>query len=258
MARTLIIQFMKTRTFCIILACLVWLPQSARASSLIADLSNHLVAITTAFSGDDVLLFGALDTEGRDVAVVVRGPSEAVTVRRKSQIGPIWLNTDQRSFVSAPSFYAVAASAPLLELTDQATLARHGIGAENLDIRLSSTEDIEAEEAEAYRAALLRNMRAADLYSREPGQVRFLGGRLFRTNLSFPANVPPGNYNVEVFEFDEGQVIGAQRNILIVSKVGAEAELFDLARGNPALYGLISILIAISAGWTASALFKRS
>lgn len=237
-------------------SALLALAPIAKASSLVADLSDHLVAITTAFSGDEVLLFGALDTPGRDVVVVVEGPSETVTVRRKSRVGPIWVNTDQLEFPSAPSFYAVAASAPLSELSDPATLARHGIGLEHLQLS-PNDPDLSSETLSDYRAALLRNMQDADLYSREPGKVSFLGGRLFRTDLTFPANVPPGNYGVQVFEFDDGRVIGAQRNVLIVSKVGAEAELFDLARTHPAIYGLASIIIAIGAGWTASAVFKR-
>ena len=247
---------MLTRTA---LCCLFLLLASpAKAASLVADLSDHLVAITTAFSGDDVLLFGALENPGRDIAVVVRGPAKEVTVRRKSRVGPIWLNTDQLAFPEIPSFYAVATSAPLESLADIATLSRHGIGAENLRINLKSDHGLDDEELEEYRQALFRNMRSAGLYSDDPGQVSFLDGRLFRTDLTFPANVPPGNYNVEVFEFDEGRVLGAQRNILIVSKVGAEAELFDLAHTYPAIYGLISILIAISAGWMASAMFKRN
>lgn len=250
------IRFMRTVTLTIAF-WLTFAPGFAKATGLIADLSNYLVAITTAFSGDEVLLFGALDTVGRDVAVVVRGPNEPITIRRKSQVGPIWLNTDELSFDAVPSYYAVASSAPLDELTSPETLARHGIGVENLKLK-TSHDDASPETVEAYRQALIRNMNEANLFTAEPGQVRFLGGRLFRTNLSFPANVPPGDYNVEVFEFDEGQVIGAQRNLLVVSKVGAEAELFDLAHTQPALYGLISILIAISAGWTASALFKRN
>ena len=49
---------------------------------LVADLSSHLVAITTGFSGTDVLLFGATNGPG-DIAVVVRGPAEDAVIRRK-------------------------------------------------------------------------------------------------------------------------------------------------------------------------------
>ncbi|HWL68660.1 MAG TPA: TIGR02186 family protein, partial [Geminicoccus sp.] len=43
---------------------------AARAAGLVADLSHHLIAITTAFTGSDVLLFGALEETGGDVVVL--------------------------------------------------------------------------------------------------------------------------------------------------------------------------------------------
>ena len=53
-----------------------------RATPLVADLSDYLVAITTGFSGTNVLLFGAIDEPG-DVVVVVRG-SDRPVVSNKS------------------------------------------------------------------------------------------------------------------------------------------------------------------------------
>lgn len=43
------------------------------AQQLVADLSSHLIAITTGFTGTEVVLFGTTDGAG-DVAIVVTGP----------------------------------------------------------------------------------------------------------------------------------------------------------------------------------------
>ena len=76
---------------------------AARAAQapLVADLSEHLVAITTGFAGADVLLFGATDAEG-DVVVVVRGPSQPVTLHRKGRVLGIWANTASMNFSREP------------------------------------------------------------------------------------------------------------------------------------------------------------
>ena len=42
------------------------------AQEVVADLSDHLIAVTTGFSGTKLLLFGAIDGEAADVIVVVR------------------------------------------------------------------------------------------------------------------------------------------------------------------------------------------
>ena len=99
----------------------------ARAQQVVADLSRHLVAITTGFVGTDVLLFGAVEGSG-DVVVIVRGPYRREVVRRKARVGGIWVNVEELAFTNAPSFYAVAASRPVDELLSARLRARHRIG----------------------------------------------------------------------------------------------------------------------------------
>ena len=77
---------------------------AARAQALVADLTSHLVAITTGFTGTSVVLFGATDGGG-DVIVVVRGPERDMVVRHKSKVAAVWVNTRQATFLNAPSFY---------------------------------------------------------------------------------------------------------------------------------------------------------
>lgn len=230
---------------------------TARASGFIADLSHHLIAITTAFTGSNVLLFGALDEAGGDVVVVVRGPETTATVRRKRRVGFVWLNTDELAFKSVPAFYAVAASGPLETIMAEDERERFRIGTEQLALEPLSGVDRSAVELASFREALVRNKARDDLYAVEVAPVRFLGDRLFRTTLSFPANVPPGNYRVEVLQLRDGVVVGAQTSVLVISKVGLEAEIFDAARTSPALFGLVSVVLAIGAGWAAGAIFKK-
>jgi len=225
----------------------------ARAQSLVADLSEHLVQITTGFTGSRVLLFGAIEGEG-DVVVVVRGPSGRAVVRRKDRIAGVWVNRDDVSFADVPAFYAVAASRPLEAFLPEATAARHQIGLARLDMPAS----VPGRRAAEYHEALLRNQGRRGLFLQNTGEVAFLGGRLFRTTVEFPANVPTGTYSVEVFLVQDGRVASAQTTPLIISKAGLEAEIFDFANREPALYGLIAIALAMVAGWGAGLVFRKA
>ena len=77
---------------CLIMVLLLALGSTAgapaHATSMVADLSEHLIAITTAFVGTDVVLFGTSDGSG-DIVVTVRGPRQNVVVRRKAEIAGI-------------------------------------------------------------------------------------------------------------------------------------------------------------------------
>lgn len=240
-------------------------PSAARAADFVADLSDHLIAITTAFTGADVLLFGTADPPGSEVAVVVRGPAGAASVRRKERLGAVWVVADRVDLAAAPSFYAVAASKPLHELAEPSELVRHEIGLEHLRLEPVAGEDglgwdgapLDRADLAEFRAAFVRGKQREGLYAERTGTVRFLGGSLFRTRIAFPANVEPGTYQVQVFQFVDGRVANAQTSALDISKVGLEAELHDFARHRPALYALASILLAVAAGWTAAAVFRR-
>ena len=227
----------------------------ARAQPLVADLSRHLIAITAAFDGTEVLLFGTVE-RGADVVVVVRGPAETAVVRRKSRTLGVWLNTESVRFENVPSFYALASSGPIDGLLPPAVRARHGIGVETLN--LTPAGALSPAEAASFRAGLVRNKRRTALYPTEAAAVRFVSGGLFRTTIAFPANVRPGRYAVEVFDVREGAITAAQQSALIITKVGVEARLSEFARSEAPLYGLGAIVFAVAAGWAAATALRRS
>ncbi len=234
-----------------VLACAA----TARAQQVVADLSQHLVAITTGFVGTDVLLFGAVEGSG-DVVVIVRGPDRREVVRRKARVGGIWVNVEELAFTNAPSFYAIAASGPVEDLLSARLRARHRIGTEFLDLRPDRQADPKA--LADFRGGLMRNKVRKGLYLDQPGRVSFLGNRLFRTTLSFPANVPTGTYTVEVLLVRNGGVVSAQTSPLLISKIGIGAEVYRFANNYAMFYGIIAILIALAAGWIAAAAFRKS
>ena len=241
----------------LLLAALVAAPAWPVAANFVYDLSSRLIALTTAFAGTQVLLYGAASQDAGAIAITVRGPAQDLTVRRKSRVGPIWINTNSVRFRDVPSFYAVATSVPLEELAGPATLARYELGAEQLRLNPLVPGSYSEEELAEFRAALLRNQQRQGLYSTEPGTVSFLGDLLFRTRVVFPANVPPGDYQVQVFQFAGGEVVAAQSSKLEVGKIGIEAELYEFAMGRPALYGAVALLLALGSGWLANLMFRR-
>lgn len=234
-----------------VLGALVPRPTGAE---LVSALSNHLVAITTGFSGTEALLFGTTGGAG-DVVVVVRGPETAQVVRRKGRRLGIWLNEREVVFDRVPGFYAVAASRPLAEFLPARIAARHQIGTDTLD--LVPRAPVAEAERRAFRDALIRNKQRLSLYGVGVGEVTLLGGSLFRSDMAIPANAPVGTYTVATYLIQDGEVAGAEVAPLIVSKVGFEAQLFDLAQRSAAAYGVLAITIAAVAGWLASLIFRK-
>lgn len=226
----------------------------ALAQPLVADLSSHLITITSSYSGTELLLFGSLDQRG-DVVVVVRGPEQAIVVRRKERQAGIWVNGAAVTFEQVPGFYAVAATRPLASFATPSLLARLGIGHDTL--RLRTAGELPPSELAAFRQALVRNLGESGLYPAETGKVTLLGSSLFRTEISFPANVPTGNYLAQVYLFRDNDLVTAQTTPLFVRKSGIERTVFEYAHREPFLYGIATVLLAMVAGWLAEAAFRR-
>src|SRR5262245_2968433 len=114
-----------------IVAALLFTTPAASAADLVSGLSTDLIEITSNFTGADIVLFGAIepaedpgpDTD-QDLVVVIRGPSQDMTVRRKQRTFGIWINREQVTFSGLPGYYFLASTRPLEDIASPATLER--------------------------------------------------------------------------------------------------------------------------------------
>jgi uncharacterized protein (TIGR02186 family) len=227
---------------------------AAQAATLVADLSQRQINISTGFSGVELLLFGVAEADW-EVIVIVSGPEGAATVRKKERVSGLWVNTESVRFEGVPSFYHVAATRGLSETDLDQLLADNGVGFRYQS--LAPEEQMAPERAAEFRRALLRRKAAQGLYSSLTNEIVFIGGGLFRTSVPFPATVPTGNFRVEVYQVEDGWVRSTTSIPLRVSKAGLEEKVFRLAHDQPALYGVIAIAVAALAGYAAGMMFGR-
>lgn len=226
----------------------------AKADTLIADLSNHLIAITTGFKGTDLLMFGSIDAPG-DIIVVVQGPLTSIVVRKKERVAGVWVNKANVTFENIPSFYAIASSKPIEQILSPEIQKQLNIGIENVPMKVNG--ELTPQEQEQFHEALIANKRLQELYYTDIARVNFMGRELFRANIFFPSNVPTGDYVVDIMLIRDKNVVGVQRTPLSISKVGFGAEIFDFAHQEKWFYGLLSIGLAIFGGWAGYVFFRR-
>lgn len=234
---------------------------AAQAEEVVLGFSSDQVSINTNFDGSEILIFGAIKREapipdGKSIQVIVTvaGPSEPVTVRRKEKKLGIWVNADAVEVDSAPSFYAVASSTVLgLALNDVEDL-RHRISIPRAIRSVGAPMNI-ANPGD-FTEALIRIKKATNQYQLVEGAVSVDEQTLFRTSIELPAALTEGNYLTRIFLTRDGEVISSYESSLYVRKVGMERWLYKLSRENALLYGLMSLAIAIAAGWGASAIFS--
>lgn len=231
------------------------------AEEVVAELSQNRVSITADFSGSEILLFGAVKREetiptdnSLEVIVTVEGPKVPVTIRRKSRKFGIWINTDAAEIDAAPSFYAIATTGPINEVLSQTEDLRHSITFSHV-VRAVDTGAL-ASELDNFLDALVRIRERADAYQLLEGSVRLTSDTLFSTQFALPSNLTEGIYRTRVFLTRDGSVVDAYETAIDVRKVGLERWIYNLAHQHPLVYGILSLVIAIAAGWSASAVFR--
>lgn len=234
---------------------LALLPAAGGAQSVVADLSQNAVSITADFQGSEILVFGAIETDAPvEVIVAVSGPATPVTVRKKSRVAGIWINTEGVEIDAAPSIYKIATTAPLSQILSEVEDLRHRISIPRA-IRSVGAPDTVLD-ASRFTEALIRLRSSQGLYRVQEGAVTVRDGALFRTTISLPANLVEGLYTARVFLTRDRTVVARYSTALDVRKVGLERWIYTLAHVRPMLYGLMSLAIAIAAGWAASAFFR--
>lgn len=236
-------------------ASLLSIADTKPVGAIEADLSSHLVAIRADFSGDRIQLYGSINTPG-EVLVVMRGPDTDFKMLRKSRVAGIWMNTASMTFEDVPSFYAIASTGPLDEITSSATRALNNIGFNNIGLDLPIIKAA-GSLAKDWKDSLIRNLMRSGNYQLESAEVIFLGEHLFKTEFELPSSVPTGTYFVSVYHLRNGQIIDARTTPLSVSKIGLEAEIFDYAHHHGAMYGIIAIFIALISGWIGHLAFRK-
>ena len=247
---------MRVLLFLLLLAAL-----PAKAEEVVAALSQNRISINTNFDGSEILIFGAVKREmpipgdaPLHVVITVSGPSKPVVVRRKDRYFGIWVNVEGAEISQAPSFYAVATSAPWDDVLTDTSDLRHKISVRRAIRAVGAASMVE--DVPAFIDALIRIRETENLYQTNIGTVTFAESTLFDTAVRLPANLTEGDYTARFFLTREGQVVDSYETVIDVRKVGLERFLFNLSRERPLVYGIMSLAIAIAAGWGASAFFR--
>ncbi|SMQ85422.1 conserved hypothetical protein [Devosia lucknowensis] len=216
--------------------------------------SDPVVAVHSNFRGQAVTLFGTVETpppEGQSysVVVVVQGPSSDWVVREKTRQFGLVLNAQSATYERVPSYYGIFSSSPLeqlglsgLSVFDPTALAK------------SLREDVFAPD---FDGELVRLMQARGRFSVSDRGVVMLSSTAFSVRVPIASNATNGLYLARAFVYAGGERVADSTTRFTVRTQGFERYVADVARSNPPLYGLVTILIALGTGWLGGVLFRR-
>jgi uncharacterized protein (TIGR02186 family) len=229
--------------------------QPVATPSLAAELSTRRIEVSTAFTGGEILVFGATDRliggAGDEIVVLGTGPLTSLVVRQKIDVLGFWINGPAARFNRIPSYWALAATRPVELMFGSAERGELRLGLDLLPLPQVG------DPGPQFRRALRELKQRQGLWVDQARPIDVSGGRLFHARLPVPSTVATGTYRVQVMLVRDGRVVARQDLALEVERVGAAARIADVAQDLPVLYALACILLAAFAGWLGSVLFRR-
>ena len=239
----------------VVIMCSFFVEQGRAQDYLSVDLARNAIDITTGFDGDELIVYGASKVPGH-VAVVVSGPEKTMIVRHKQQVLGAWINTKSLEFRRVPSFYSYALSGPEDGFPAQRFLDEKSISLDTLGFY--AEEDVKDDELDRFRKALIRRKQEEGLYLLKPLNVEYINDTFFKAKFMIPASVPTGIYTVTMYLLgDNHTVVEREQAEFTVGQVGFSAKIYLFAQNSGLLYGLLAVLMALSAGGLAYSVFRR-
>lgn len=238
----------------------------ARAERLIVSVSNHRVTVTPSYAGEELVLFGSVESDDNgaatrgnyDLVVTISGPRANLVTRRKERRFGIWINTDSRQFLNVPSYLAVFSNRPIDAIAPPEVQRRQQIGLNNVLLtQRVGTDYADVVSSDPFRSAFVRLRTEHGLYRESSSAVTFLTPTLFRTGIPLPGEVPIGTYDVDIKLFSKGVLVTRTETAFEIVKVGFEQFVANAARQHGFTYGLLTALMALMTGWMASIVFRR-
>ena len=173
--------------------------------TFVTGLSTEEIALTANFSGSELFVFGAIRRDAPidpaadplDIVITIKGPPNALTVRRKERRFGIWINTESVDVRDAPSFYAIATTGPLRDLLTETERLRFQIGMDHAVRKVSGHPTLD--DTSSFTEAVVRLRENQDLYEVLDGGVSLAEETLFQTSIAMPANIVEGIYKAEFF-----------------------------------------------------------
>ena len=229
--------------------------------SLVTDLSKKVISINVNFSGSKFHIFGAIkknnpkvssiDQPPFDIIIEVIGPPITMNLFQKEKKFGFWINKKIDNLKNIPSFYSISGTKPLDILLPNNIETANDIGL----VKQINTKNQKIENELIDQILFIGKDKKQ--YNENNTPITLLENTLFSNEIDFPTNIHEGNYKVKIHLIRFQKVLATKQDIIYVKKIGLQNWINYLAFEKPQLYGIMSILIAITFGFVASLVFRK-
>jgi len=235
---------------------------AAPASAMLTAKANHdHITIDFFYHGSTVSVRGESD---RDVDLIIKmtAPEGHQVLKQKGKVGGLlWMNVGTLKFEHVPNFYAIYSTKNVEDILIKSELEKHTIGYSALEQHVDVAPISTHEEKSKWFREFIKFKEDSHVYTVSSGGIQITpakdGRQEYYILTDWPYQAAPGDYLVTVYAVKNGKVLEEAESKVNVEQVGVVKTLATMAKNNAAFYGILSIGIALGAGFGVGMVFRK-
>lgn len=245
----------------IVVLCSLLFVLSNNAPAELTIKANHdHIKIDFFYHGSSVSVKGEADP-GTDLIIKITSPEGHQVLRKKGKAaGFLWMNVGNLEFEQVPNLYSIHSTKNIEDILSPDEMDKYLIGYPALNRHVEITPSSDEEEHTRWFNEFVKYKESSNLYSVSSGNIMTAtkeDRQSYYILTSWPYQAPPGNYLVTVYAVKDKKVLEKAEANVSVEQVGIVKALAGMAKNKAALYGIISILAALAAGFGVGMTFRK-
>jgi putative transmembrane protein Alph_Pro_TM len=245
----------------VVLAAALTLLNAGNASAQLTAKANHdHITIDFFYNGSEVTVRGICDPDV-DLAVKITSPEGHQELKKKGKVaGFLWMNVGSLDLEKTPNLYYLQSTKKMEELLPVSEAEKYTIGYPALAKHVEMGPAKDQAERDKWFAEFVKFKENQNLYTSNVGGFTMKdenGTHTYFMKFKWPYQAAPGDYLVTVYAVKGGKVVEQATSGVMVEQVGSVKALAGMAKNNGALYGFLSVLSALGAGFGVGLVFRK-
>lgn len=249
------------KTLLISLCTALFVTVGGTAFAMLTVTANHdHIKIDFFYHGSTVSIRGVSEP-GTDLIIKIASADGHQALAQKGKVaGLLWMNVATLKFDHVPQLYSLHSSRKVSDILDQEERDKYAIGYESLG-KKTEIEPIsnEADKTKWFNE-FVKFKEGSKLYAVSDGDVSLSakgGEQNYYVLSQWPYQATPGDYIVTVYAVKDRKVVETAEARVQVEQVGLVKSFATMAKNSAALYGAISIVAALVAGFGVGLIFRK-
>ena len=214
------------------------------------------VFIDSFYHGAKLTITGKSDAKDEIIIKISSPPTESSLKFMGKAAGLFWMKIGDMEFKPVSNVYLLYTTGEIQKITTPEERIRSLVGYDAIKAQVEITSSKGPVDKDRWFNEFIKFKEKDRVYGIHEGAVVKDGKGGFSATVDWPYQAPPGEYKVAVLAIRDGKVYAEAFQKLFVKTSGMMTLLSDLAFKNPAIYGVIAIVIAMLAGLGVGIVFK--